>query len=267
MRYINKNCKKHKREGHSIINSLIRNCWKKDIKRYVNLDYDELNKNKKFKSLLLKEQRGYCCYCMRDISLEKVTLEHVMPHHIDGEKQEEEKKHYYFYISPRKIIYQPDIDPNKKLRCPPYPHCIAYENLTASCDGAIYEGGEEYKLHRCCNNKRENDKIIPLFFLPDVGEIIIYAKDGRLVFADEYKKTIDSLNLECPSLRLIRKVWARIKKNNIPIVEIKAAKHDWDKRMDIIVSLSLDGSEENNIKNNLYWNLLLQFHWFYNYYN
>lgn len=65
MQFINKF--KYKRKGHRIIKAFIKDKWNNDIQRYVNLNYNELKRIKAFKYLLLKEQQGFCCYCMRKI--------------------------------------------------------------------------------------------------------------------------------------------------------------------------------------------------------
>lgn len=92
MQFINKF--KYKRKGHRIIKAFIKDKWNNDIQRYVNLNYNELKRIKAFKYLLLKEQQGFCCYCMRKIPFNEVTLEHVMPHHLEDKKRKEEVKYY-----------------------------------------------------------------------------------------------------------------------------------------------------------------------------
>lgn len=266
MQFIYKNQVKYFSVGHRIIDSFITGCWQEDIGKYINLKYSELKRNKNFNELLLEEQKGFCCYCMRKISLNETTLEHVMPHHIKKDLTDQ-LSHYQCYVSPQKVIYQPDIEQGIRLKYPPYPHCIAYENLTASCDGRIYEDGENYTLHACCNNKRGNDKIIPLFFLPKIHTILKYEEDGSLLYTDEYETTIKSLNLNCDSLQLIRKVWARIRKKNIKITEVEAAEHNQDIRKDILVVLDIERVEEKKMSHILYWKLLIQFYWFYHYFN
>lgn len=270
MQFLSKDNAKYSEEGHRIIDAFIKSCWQQESNAYVNLNYNELKRNPKIKSLLLREQHGYCCYCMRKISEKKVTLEHVMPQNIKEEKSklEEEKEHYFQYISAQNVVYQPECEINRrnKLKYPPYPHSIAYENLTASCDGSIYEGGNKYSLHKCCNNKRGNSRIIPLFFLPRIHYILIYEEDGRLTYPNEYDDTIKALNLDCDCLRLIRKVWACIRRKNINMSEVKSAENDENKRKDILVRLELKRSEEQKMANELYWKLLSQFYWFLQYF-
>lgn len=266
MQFIYKNQDKYCTIAHNILHSFINDCWQEDSGKYINLGYHELKRNREFNSLLLKEQKGFCCYCMRKIPSGELTLEHVIPHHIK-DSLEEQLLHYYCYIPSKSVIYKSDIEQNRRLAYPPYPHCIAYENLTASCDGRIYEGGEKYLLHACCNNKRGNDKIIPLFFLPRIHTILVYEEDGRLSYTDEYEATIKSLNLDCDALRLIRKVWARIRKNNIKIKEVIAGEGDQEIRKNIVVLLDMERPEEKTILHILYWKLLIQFYWFYHYFN
>ncbi len=266
MQFINKNHPDNEIAGNGIIDLFIQSCWKPARKKYKNLKYDYLRKDITFTDLLLKtEQRGFCCYCMRKIPSNGLTLEHVMPRKIKDDLANQ-LLFYSKYISPAKVKYQTAINQKIQLTPPPYPHEIAYENLTASCDGRLYEGGNKYRLHACCNNKRGNEKIIPLFFLPRIHYILIYEEDGRLTYEEEYDSTIKSLNLDCSSLRLIRKVWACLINNNIKIADVKTAEKDKNLRKDIIVQLGLERSEESNIKNDLYWELLLQFYWFYGYF-
>lgn len=267
MQFINKNHPQNGGKGKSIINSFIERCWNIRLSRYKRLDYKTLRKNKKFTDfLLITEQKGFCCYCMRKISSDGLTLEHIIPQNIKTDL-EDELSFYEKYIPLSQVEYQTRINPKIRLTPPPYPHCIAYENLTASCNGRIYEEGDKFRLHACCNNKRKTDKIIPLFFLPRIHSILIYEEDGRLTYTEEYDSTIKSLNLDCDSLRLIRKVWARIRRKNIKMDDVKTAKNDENLRIDIIVQLQLDRNEERNIKNDVYWELLLEFYWFYQYFS
>jgi hypothetical protein len=46
------------------------------------LGYDDLQQIQNFKDLLLEEQRGFCCYCMRKIPAGGLRIEHVMPQNI-----------------------------------------------------------------------------------------------------------------------------------------------------------------------------------------
>ena len=268
MQFINKF--KYKRKGHRIIKAFIKDKWNNDIQRDVNLNYNELKRIKAFKYLLLKEQQGFCCYCMRKIPFNEVTLEHVMPHHLEDKKRKEEVKYYSKFgrLKRGKIYYCPDkeIPISPKLHTPPYTHCIAHENLVASCQGKVFEGGEKYILHKCCNNFRGNDKIVPLFFIPRAAEIVRYEIDGTLTYFEKYESTISSLNLMHSTLIFMRKIWAKIVINNISLNQVNKALTDNDIRINIIDDIDIDISERKNLRIDLYWKLLIEYHWFYNYF-
>lgn len=167
-----------------------------------------------------------------------------------------------------KIYYCPDkeIPISPKLHTPPYPHCIAHENLVASCQGKVFEGGEKYILHKCCNNFRGNDKIVPLFFIPRAAEIVRYEIDGTLTYFEKYESTISSLNLMHSTLIFMRKIWAKIVINNISLNQVNKALTDNDIRINIIDDIDIDISERKNLRIDLYWKLLIEYHWFYNYF-
>ena len=269
MQFINKF--KYKRKGHRIIKAFIKDKWNNDIQRYVNLNYNELKRIKAFKYLLLKEQQGFCCYCMRKIPFNEVTLEHVMPHHLEDKKRKEEVKYYSKFgrfkkgenILLAQIKRFPYL-PNYILL--PIPICIAHENLVASCQGKVFEGGEKYILHKCCNNFRGNDKIVPLFFIPRAAEIVRYEIDGTLTYFEKYESTISSLNLMHSTLIFMRKIWAKIVINNISLNQVNKALTDNDIRINIIDDIDIDISERKNLRIDLYWKLLIEYHWFYNYF-
>ena len=166
------------------------------------------------------------------------------------------------------IYYCPDkeISISPKLHTPPYPHCIAHENLVASCQGKVFEGGEKYILHKCCNNFRGNDKIVPLFFIPRAAEIVRYEIDGTLTYFEKYESTISSLNLMHSTLIFMRKIWAKIVINNISLNQVNKALTDNDIRINIIDDIDIDISERKNLRIDLYWKLLIEYHWFYNYF-
>lgn len=268
MQFINKF--KYKKKGHRIIKTFIKNKWDNDIQKYVNLNYNELKRYKRFKYLLLKEQQGFCCYCMRKISFSEVTLEHVMPHHIEEKRRKDETKYYTKFgrLKRKNIYYCPDKDipAFSKLHTPPYPHCIAHENLVASCKGKVFEGGEQYVLHKCCNNFRGNDKIIPLFFLPRIADLLQYEIDGTLTYVERYHPTITALNLMHPTLIFMRRIWAKIVINNISLNQVNRAMTDKNIRTDIIDDIDIDKTERKNLRIDSYWNLLIEFYWFYNYF-
>lgn len=266
MQYISKY--DFKKKGHAIIRRFLREQWDKDACRYVNLDYTQLKRDQSFKRQLIKEQHGFCCYCMRCLSRKEVALEHVIPQKIKSQDPKEEIKYYAQFgrLKRRLVKYMESIPTDRKLKTPPYPHSIAYENIVASCTGKVYEGGKEYTFHKCCNNFRENKKIIPFFFIPEITIEVGYRKDGTIDCPERLDDTVSILNLEHPSLVFIRKIWAKIVKAEVSLKDVQTAKNDIQLRKDIISDIDIKKEERDKLGNDIYWNLLNEFRWFYRYY-
>ena len=223
---------------------------------------------KAFEHQLINEQDGFCCYCMRHLTKGEVTLEHVMPQKIKKEDQDTDVRYYSQYgrLKKKYVKYMESIPKVGKLKIPPFPHSIAYENIVASCTGKVYNKGEKYTLHQCCNNFRDNQKIIPAFFIRGIENQLGYRKDGTIDCSERMDDTVKFLNLEHPSLVFIRKIWAAIVMAGITINEVKAAQKDNLQRNDIISDIDIKKAERDKLGNNIYWNLLNEFYWFHGYY-
>lgn len=254
-------------EGHAIVSEFIHEQWIDD--QYINLTYEDfISGNSRFTNLLVEEQNGYCCYCMRKLSIlresKNVTLEHVIP------QSAKEFSGYEVYgeLNPQNIFFWDASRRNEQFTPPPFPHSMSYENLVASCNGTLVENGNEIvKHHQCCNNRRENDPIIPIFFLQNAAEIINYASDGKIVCDEEFDKTIRTLNLEHDMLCLMRKTWCSISKIH-SINDITAAIDNSELRSDILDDIDgLSTSQKQSLVLDTYWKLLAQFEWFHGYYS
>lgn len=238
---------------------------------YVNCSYDSLKREKKISYHLMNEQHHYCCYCMRKLYLENLTIEHVMPHKVETK----EVSHYYHYNnlfnSKIKRLLVGKNNCRKRLKVPPYPHFCAYENLVASCDGSIYQTDNpdeesKWKLHKCCNNIRGKAKIIPIFYLKHATSIIKYEKDGELTYNEIlYDKTIKILKLEEPTLAFIRRSWAKLAQEH-SLQEVLRAKDDEILREILVDDLNFSVNEQKRLLNRLYWYLLCEYSWFYAYF-
>lgn len=267
MRYISKYI--FKKKGHAIIKKFIHDHWDKETGCYFNLNYNELKRNKSFERQLIKEQHGFCCYCMRRLNDKEITLEHIIPQKIKKNNLESDVKYYAQFgrLKRRYVKYMESIPKDRKLKLPPYPHSMAYENIVASCTGKIYNEGKQYTLHQCCNNFRGNKRIIPCFFTPEIEIDVKYRTDGTIDCPERYDDTIKKLNLEHRSLVFIRKIWASIVKANITIRDVQNAKKDELLRGDIISDINIKRDERKQLENAIYWDLLNEFCWFYEYYH
>ena len=68
------------------------------------------------------------------------------------------------------------------------------------------------------------------------------------------------------TLTFMRKIWAKIVINNISLNQVNKALTDNDIRINIIDDIDIDISERKNLRIDLYWKLLIEYHWFYNYF-
>ena len=271
MRWINKRDKQNRKRGHAIVKKFLNRGWDKTLGRYVNCGYSDIQGEGSMTHLLLREQGYLCCYCMRTIAYKKhTTLEHVMPRKT---KMGDYNTITHYLNSARymkRYVKWTKEPPRYRVKVPPFPHYCAYENLVASCDGSIYElKNPDYqypsKLHNCCNNIREQKEIIPMFYLKNINSVLIYEKDGELTYDDMYDSTIQAINLEYPTLKLMRRAWAKICRG-YTVEDVKNAVDDKDLR-DIIIDDSLLSSVDGNLlKKDNFWNLLLEYRWFYSYF-
>ena len=192
MEFIDKN--KGQKDADAILNNFMTLHQSKDAQgnpekgRYENVSYSALSKDtmvfngktdshKEHLTTVLRytqeDARGaqHCCYCMRRINDEEVTLEHIIQHSLDSN----DRNQYQRYIDYRLPFLT---DKNVILACdyrakfnaagqyvPPYPHVMAYHNLVASCYGYFpKKENREQQLIVCCNNKRSDEHIYPLFY-------------------------------------------------------------------------------------------------------
>ena len=99
-----------------------------------------------------------------------------------------------------------------------------------------------------------------------VVEIVRYEIDGTLTYFEKYDSTIKSLNLMHSTLIFMRKIWAKIVINKISLNQVNKALTDIEIRADIIDDIDINLSERKNLRIDLYWKLLIEYHWFYKYF-
>lgn len=289
MFWIDKQNRKKRGRGHRIVNDFLRNAWNEQNKKYVNCDYSSFKRNGKMERLLHLEQDGFCCYCMRHMRVgEHTSIEHVMPHHCKKKNGEVDYRtiNYYkrFNKNFKNVAYiHLNGSTHRWHTGPKYPHFCAYENLVLSCDGSLFvdEDNEKNiypsKLHLCCNERRGNKQIVPLFFLSNVKELIVYKEDGRIEISNKVKSilrqielsnTIDELVLDHERLIIIRQVWCLIAKSHLyGIDEVKIAISDDTLRRNILADCGVPARIEKRVRQPIYWSLLYDYYWFYRYFS
>ncbi len=271
----------------------LKDCYKEDTQSfYPSVDTDQSYSNfssKKYRkgidgweNLLLQEQHGRCCYCMRRLKNTALNIEHVIPRnlkdndpHVEFAKYTESSKWLADNVeldsdfAERDFKTVQDID-NVKI----FPHRIALANLLASCNGKF----EEVSSGCCCNNARSNDYLQPLMLMPEVKERIIYnGISGAVVIYpqdESWVKMLQTLNDD--TYKEIRILWYRIckfsQKLDLEIVRSYLLK---DRIMFFKKIFNQNNFEDipNEYHkytglpdgNSTYWNLLMDFDWFYTY--
>lgn len=272
MRTINKRTKRNRVKAHRIIVRFLRNGWDKISGRYINCDFSEFRRNRRFTSLLYHEQDGLCCYCMRSLDLNRkglLTLEHIMPLNV----ADTDVAFYYSHIpNLRRHVRRLKIatDTPRLAKLSPFPHFCAYENLVLSCSGAIYTSDNpdnDYirNLHECCNNARGNDRILPMYF--DGKNTFVYNDDGTMDFPPQYEQSIRVLKLESnDNLRLIRKTWSELMRL-YTVADVERAIENSGLRKNMLEDTILDYNEVRRMMNKKYWQLLYDYRWFGTYYH
>lgn len=271
MRWINKRDKQNRKNGHAIVKKFLKRGWDESLGRYVNSRYSDLQGEGCMTHLLLREQGYMCCYCMRAISYKNhTTLEHVLPR--KTKKDDYNTISHYLNAARymKRYVKWSEEPPQYRVKVPPFPHYCAYENLVASCDGSVYDINNpncQYpsKLHNCCNNIRDRKEIIPMFYLKNINRILIYEFDGELTYDEKYESTIKAINLEYPTLKLLRRAWAKISRF-YTVEDVKKAANNIDLRDEIIDDSLLSSVDGNLLKKDNFWNLLFEYRWFYTYF-
>ena len=284
MQYIDKSV--HREEGNRITLQYLEDIKIEDEQRYP-VDYNnsfrilpkkENSYYKQMLSVLLMNQRNYCCYCMRRLTgVGDTTLEHIIPQSSNTDRI----KYYQRDEVPElknQIVLSGDFSHTINPLLEKLPHTVAYDNLVASCHGELpkIEHTDDAVIHdgQCCNNARGNEDIYPIFLL-NIPNLIIYHKSGQVLEGNEeqwnedVRKVILNTRLNYESLRDIRRLWFVLKDNSIE--EINRLGDNKDTRRDLIRdALYLTSLEQKDIDNLLtkfqkeeYWNTFLLYDWFH----
>lgn len=279
MRFIDKTKAENRVRGLTINRQILNSCW--DGTKYVNLSYKTVVKTDLVRHLV-NEQDGLCCYCMRRLHLQEeenhrtnVTLEHVIPHKIESDEWAADRVKYRAFpilsdrnvtVCPKGTLPAPDV----KFGMPPFPHFIAYDNLVASCDGlTLDEVGQEIP-HHCCNNKRGNNFVGPLYFHDNISSVVRYDSRGHIICPEEYVPYLDEngVNIMTRFLNGVRLFWKQIADSEYTPQQVNEAEENIDLRNDIlddVFTIDITGRwlflQEKNA-----WCVFSDYSWFYYYY-
>lgn len=240
MKWINKAT--HRVAGNQVSKDYLDNCCKRADGRYHNVRYDKrdsgtglcfCNANhgayrKEMTKILLNNQNGYCCYCMRKLktsqdeidSDEVITREHIIPR--DFTQAQNRKVQDYYQNCPNlaadKVILTDEFESATCTQTlPPFPHIIAYDNLVASCNGTFpyVRNASGGKSKICCNEARKSNDAFPVYFINNIEEMIDYKENGDIYIKttvnrdnrNRIEDVIKHANLACDMLKDIRRLW------------------------------------------------------------
>lgn len=243
MKWINKET--HKSEADKVVREYLDNCCLRPDGRYANVRYDSKRDGgtgpcfcqadgglyrRRLTNILLDNQNGCCCYCMRKIktaqreeySDEVVTREHIIPRGFTRNNKHTVTS--YYQQSPElasdKVILTDefeDVTHDQRADLPPYPHKVAYNNLVASCNGTFpyIRNDRQNKPKICCNECRVEHDAFPVYFMQDIETYIDYRPNGEVQakthipqdIQNKINDVITNARLDCDPLKEIRRLW------------------------------------------------------------
>lgn len=287
MRYIKKTGTPAEAEGKKLTKAFVDGCWNENTHQYENFSY-ERSRLGDLGPVLLDEQKDangcYCCYCMRRLFLkdttdghdENVTYEHIIPHKIKPNEWNEDKGKYMQFPNLNSahvtVCFDGELTAKQKISkmaSMPYPHFVSYHNLVASCDGAVFEDEALHNSH-CCNNKRQERFVMPIYLSKELSSGISYTSKGDLDYDDSLydSQWFDELHLNLTNawITLVRRIWYKISNSEYTNKDVELARIDKGLRQDIIDDVDSNNEISSWAESDSAWNLFSEYSWFYGYY-
>lgn len=272
MKYIDKTLKKQ--QGEQIVTEFL-DCFHNRTKAYPNDMYkafcseiDDAHNHVQFRQrlineVLIQEQDGICCYCMRRLSeCKKMTIEHVMPNHAVDKTELDKYRTRATELDG--LPHSEDFKSLSPITYPPHPHSIAYQNLLLSCDGNLFN---ESPTPQCCNLKRKHTFLLPFVLYSNIIQTFIYTEDGMAEWQEDPEppesrgNAMRILGLNKSILKMVRRIWFFCTDNNL-----NPHKEEKDFVINTMMGyLNLPSMNEEdinmllNFKKDKYWKLLLEY--------
>lgn len=272
MKYIDKTLKKQ--QGEQIVTEFL-DCFHNRTKAYPNDMYkafcseiDDAHNHVQFRQrlineVLIQEQDGLCCYCMRRLSeCKKMTIEHVMPNHAVDKTELDKYRTRATELDG--LPHSEDFKSLSPITYPPHPHSIAYQNLLLSCDGNLFN---ESPTPQCCNLKRKHTFLLPFVLYSNIIQTFIYTEDGMAEWQEDPEppesrgNAMRILGLNKSILKMVRRIWFFCTDNNL-----NPHKEEKDFVINTMMGyLNLPSMNEEdinmllNFKKDKYWKLLLEY--------
>lgn len=280
MKYIDKS--NHLQEGHRITDGYLNvQCRIDDGNgnhHYQNIDYDssfgDSGAKAAMQQLALASQDNLCCYCMRDLARQnqQVTLEHIIPQHATAGDFGRYTSLCVEPLTVDRVIRTDDFAGVPNIGVPPRPHTVTFENIVASCDGTF---PDREGTSQCCNHKRGNGFVYPMFYVAVVAEELSFMEDGSMqpntncTHHAEYRQTIEHTRLNCQNLKDIRKLWHLFA--GVDGRVLIACLKDKNLRIKTLMAVLFKKAEQSEADSKIlgkflkddYWKTFLLYHWFH----
>lgn len=248
MLHIDKTVKQ--KEAVAIIDNLLNDCW--IVTKYSEANYSTLSKpkyRKPFVEILLQEQKGLCCYCMKILSNDHhTTLEHIAPHHCTALEFDK----YTAVEITKHVTHISGFNYYDHIVSPPkYPHDIAYHNLLVCC--------------KDCNNTRDITFIRQFVYDPNITIEIEYDKQG-IAYSFKYNDELSIVGISTnPNLILYRNLWALFAESKANASEVTYEDIE-NKILEMVGSTGDEKLLENLFGTPSQKDELLKYKWFFDYY-
>lgn len=298
MQYIDKNT--HRVDGNRITLDYLDTCCRDASGHYSGIVYKSKNcsdvtfrtggtpqYSQRMAQVLLENQNYRCCYCMRKLEPNPpvigdamVTIEHVVPRSFTGSANGADFARYKSFVPGMNYVELNDVFEAQAgaQTVPPFPHAVAYDNMVVSCNGTFpsvreIEGRD---IPVCCNRKRGDASIMPVYFLPDIEGYIDYQKNGGMQakptsphYAD-VDEVIRVAELYCDSLREVRRLWFELRNCTMEEIQSCATEMDREAVLNKALNVSLAMREPLKVadmiskyKKKDYWDTLMLYDVFY----
>lgn len=274
--------------GISVAQATLDNRWDSATGQYKSpLDYDHCDHDT-IRNRLLQDQYDanvgapVCCYCMRRLyhrvegERDNVTIEHIIPKGINQNQWNNENAQYREF--PELASNNVDVclggsytRISTKINGLPHPHFMSYHNMVASCDGGLMLD-DSLKKNQCCNNRRGDKLVLPMYFSTNIQQEIEYKGDGDIELNDNDSNYRISwfyhLNLLCSELKKMRRFWYLVSsQTEYTAKDVEHAVTDQDVRDEIQTKFGrIDGTEWQALGNVNYLKWLSSYCWFYYYF-
>ena len=112
-------------------------------------------------------------------------MEHIIPQHATAGDFGRYTSLCVEPLTVDKVIRTYDFAGVPNIGVPPRPHTVTFENIVASCDGTF---PDREGTSQCCNHKRGNGFVYPMFYVAVVAEELSFMEDGRIQANDRAHK-------------------------------------------------------------------------------